>query len=91
MRTTVDIEDALLERAKRLALKEKQPLGAVVNQALAAYLGSRRQASKDPPFELLVAGSARGRFPTLAEIAAIEEEEDTRTLAIPERKRDAAP
>ena len=91
MRTTVDIDDALLERAKRLALKEKQTLGAVVGQALAAYLGSRRQAGKDPPFELIVAGSARERFPTLAEIAAVEEEDEAQSLAIPARKRDAAP
>jgi predicted transcriptional regulator len=91
MRTTVDIDEALLERAKRLALKEKQTLGAVVGQALAAYLGGRRQAGKDPPFELIVAGSARGRFPTLAEIAAVEEEDEAQTLAIPARKRDAAP
>jgi predicted transcriptional regulator len=91
MRTTVDIDDALLERAKRLALKEKQTLGAVLGQALAAYLGSRRQSGKDPPFELIVAGSARGRFPTAAEIAAVEEADEVRALAIPSRKRDAAP
>ena len=63
MRTTVDIDDALLERAKRLALKEKQTLGAVVGQALAAYLGSRKAADKDPPFQLLVRGKAGARFP----------------------------
>jgi len=62
MRTTVDIDDGLLERAKRLALKEKQTLGAVVGQALAAYLGSRKAADKDPPFQLLVRGKAGARF-----------------------------
>jgi predicted transcriptional regulator len=86
MRTTVDIDDALLERAKRLASKEKQTLGTVVGRALAAYLGSRRQAGKDPPFELIVAGTARGRFPTAAEIAAVEEDDETRALAMPSRK-----
>jgi predicted transcriptional regulator len=79
MRTTVDIDEALLERAKRLALKEKQTLGAVVGEALAAYLGARRQTEKDPPFELIVAGSARGRFPSPAEIAAVEED-DARSI-----------
>ncbi|MDF3071042.1 MAG: hypothetical protein K0R38_6643 [Polyangiaceae bacterium] len=91
MRTTVDIDDALLERAKRLALKEKQTLGAVVGQALAAYLGTRRQAGKDPPFDLIVAGNARGRFPTPAEMTAAEEEDELGALAIRSRKRDAAP
>ena len=85
MRTTVDIDEALLERAKRLALREKQTLGSVVGQALAAYLGTRRQTEKDPPFELVLAGSARGRFPTPAEIAAVEEEDDVRALAIPRK------
>ena len=91
MRTTVDIDDNLLERAKRLALKEKQTLGAVVGEALAAYLGSRKQAGKDPDFELVVRGNARGRFPTAAEIASTEEEDDIRALALPRRHRDAAP
>jgi predicted transcriptional regulator len=86
MRTTVDIDEALLERAKRFALKEKQTLGAVVGQALAAYLGARRQAEDDRPFELIVAGSARGRFPTPAEIGAVEEQDELLALAIPPRK-----
>ena len=89
MRTTVDIDEALLERAKRLALKEKQTLGAIVGQALAAYLGSRRQAEKDPPFELIVAGRADGRFPTPAEIAAAEDEDAVTALGIARRNLDA--
>jgi hypothetical protein len=91
MRTTVDIEEGLLERAKRLALKEKQTLGAVVGEALAAYLGGRKQAGKDPDFELLVRGNPRARFPSAAEIASAEEEDDVRALALPQSKRDAAP
>jgi Bacterial antitoxin of type II TA system, VapB len=91
MRTTVDIDDLLLERAKRLALKEKQTLGAVVGEALAAYLASRRLTGKAPPFELLVRGSARGKFPAAADMLEIEEEEDVRALGIPEAKRRATP
>ena len=91
MRTTVDIDDALLERAKRLALKEKQTLGAVVGQALAAYLSSRRAVAVDPPFELLVAGKVGARFPTVEEILLAEEDDDRKALAIPRVKRRAAP
>jgi predicted transcriptional regulator len=91
MRTTVDIDDGLLERAKRLALKEKQTLGAVVSQALAAYLSSRKAADKDPPFQLLVRGKAGARFPTAEEIAQVEEDEDREALAIPKLKRRATP
>jgi predicted transcriptional regulator len=91
MRTTVDIDDGLLERAKRLALKEQQTLAAVVGQALAAYLSSRRAAAVDPPFELLVRGKVGARFPTAEEILQAEEDDDRKALAIPQVKRRATP
>jgi hypothetical protein len=40
VRTTVDLDETLLDRAKRLARKEGRTLGAVLNNALGAYLGS---------------------------------------------------
>ncbi len=91
MRTTLDIDDGLLERAKRLALKEKRTLAAVVCQALAAYLSSRRAAATDPPFELLVRGKLGARFPTAEEVLLAEEDDDRKALAIPRVKRRAAP
>ena len=91
MRTTVDIDEGLLERAKRLALKENRTLGAVVGQALAAYLDSRKAVEKDPPFQLLVRGKAGGRFPTADEILLVEDNEDREALAIPKLKRRATP
>lgn len=90
VRTTVDIEDSLLARAKRLALKEKRTLAAVVGEALAAYLGNRKLAVKDPPFTLLVRGEPHGRFPTAAEMVAVEEEEEESALRIPKQDRRAA-
>jgi hypothetical protein len=91
MRTTVDIDDGLLERAKRLALKEKRTLAAVVGQALAAYLGSRKATDKDPPFQLLVRGKIGARFPTAEEIQLAGEDDDRKALAIPKLKRRATP
>lgn len=91
MRTTVDIENSLLERAKSLALKEKQTLGAVVTEALTAYLGNRKTAGKDPPFVLLVRGSTEQRFPSAAELQAVEEEDDVGGLGMPEMKHRATP
>lgn len=91
MRTTLEIDDGLLERAKKLALKERQTLGAVVGQALAAYLASRRLSGQDPPFKLLVRGTPGRKFPTPTDIAAVEEDETTRALGIPTSKRHVAP
>jgi predicted transcriptional regulator len=91
MRTTVEIEEALLERAKRLALKEQRTLSAVLSQALVAYLSSRKAADKDAPFELFVRGKAGARFPSREELQFAEEDDERRSLAIPTLKRRAAP
>jgi hypothetical protein len=91
MRTTVDIDKVLLERAKRLTLKEGRTLSGLVNSALAAYLGARRDSAKDPAFELIVRGKPDGRFPTPTEIAATEEAEDVASLGIPKAGTRAAP
>jgi hypothetical protein len=86
MRTTIDLDSRLLERAKRRAAGERRTLGALVNEALGAYLGSRRAVEQDEPFELLVRGKPGGRFPTPAEIAQAEEDDDLAALSL-ERKR----
>ena len=83
MRTTVDLDERLFERAKRLALEEKKSLSGVLGDALAAYLGIRRQVAKDPPFELISRGNAQGRFPSAADVIAVEENEDCAALAVP--------
>lgn len=91
MRTTVDVDAALLERAKRLALKDGRTLSAVVNGALAAYLGGRKGANKEEPFELIVRGKPGGRFPTPGDIADVEEREDLESLRMARVKERAAP
>ena len=85
------MDDALLERAKRLALKDGRTLSAVVNGALAAYLGGRKSTSKEEPFELIVRGKPGGRFPTPADVADVEEGEDLESLGIARVKDRAAP
>jgi hypothetical protein len=89
MRTTVDVDPAVLQRAKRLAGSEKRTLGSVVNDALVAYLGKRKPSSKDPPFELIVRGTPEGRFPTPTDLSEIEDEEDMARLGIPGTRRHA--
>jgi predicted transcriptional regulator len=91
VRTTVDLDPNLLEPAKRLALKEQRTLSAVISDALAAYLASRRHSSKDAPFELLVRGQPRGRFPTAGDLSAVEDEDDIAALGLREGASRASP
>ena len=81
MRTTIDLDPALLERAKRLALGEQRTLSALLNEALVAYLSSRRVSAKDSAFELIVRGTSGGRFPNPAALAELQNEEDAALLA----------
>ena len=83
MRTTVDLDEAVLKRAKRLADSENRTLGSLVGDALVAYLGRRKPPAKDPPFELIVRGKPRARFPTPGELAEVDDEEDIAGLQIP--------
>jgi len=46
MRTTVNIENRLLQRAKELATRTRRPLGAIVDDALTMLL--TRVDSRDP-------------------------------------------
>lgn len=91
MRTTVDIDDTALERAKRLARHENKTLGAVISEAIAAYVSKRARRAPDPPFELIVRGKPGGRFPSPEQIARVEGDEDAEALRIPRNRPDAAP
>jgi hypothetical protein len=82
MRTTVDIQQQVLQRAKRHAERTGQTLGDVVTAALAAYLAPR-PVQAAPPFELIVRGQPGGRFPSPDDIAQAESEEDVAGLRIP--------
>ena len=81
MRTTVEIDERVLERAKRLASRTGRTLGAVVTEALSAHL-TTRVARVDKPFELIVRGKPGGRFPTQEEMVAAEEEDDLASLRL---------
>lgn len=82
MRTTVDIHEQVLQRAKRHAERTGQTLGAVVTAALTSYLAPP-STKKTPPFELIVRGRPGGRLPSLDDIAHAESEEEVAGLRIP--------
>lgn len=62
MKTTIDIADALLERAKRHARRSGQPLRAVVEEGIRRVLAG---AEATAPYQLpdLSVGDARGENP----------------------------
>ncbi|MBI4815085.1 MAG: DUF2191 domain-containing protein [Deltaproteobacteria bacterium] len=82
MRTTLEIEDRVLDRAKRLAAKSGVTLGQLVSEALVSYTSIQARRA-DAPFHLIVAGDARARAPTPEEIFRAEEDEELQNLRIP--------
>jgi Bacterial antitoxin of type II TA system, VapB len=81
MRTTVDLDEILLRRAKERAAASSQSLSDVVQDALRAYL-TQRGRRMDPPFELITAGTPDAPFPTPSEVAEELEAEDVAALRI---------
>ena len=62
MKTTLDLSDDLLERAKRLARKQGRPLRAVVEEGLRLALAAPKSASAFKLPDRSV-GSAKGTNP----------------------------
>ena len=58
MRTTIDLPDDLLAKAKRLAAETKRPLRAVIEDALRETLARRRTAGHSDPVRLPTFGKA---------------------------------
>jgi len=86
MRTTIDLDRPLLERAKRRAAKQGQTLSQLVRDAVGSYLSGDRTPDDDA-FELITCGEPGGWAPTPADMAAALEEDDARVAA--PRKPDA--
>jgi Bacterial antitoxin of type II TA system, VapB len=58
MRTTINIDDALLRRARELAARTRRSLGDVVDDALRMLLTPRDETGPDPSVELPVYGGS---------------------------------
>ena len=52
MKTTIDVQDALLERSKRAALKEGITLRAIVEEGLRLALSARQRRAR-PDFRMI--------------------------------------
>ena len=77
MRTTVDLDAPLLERAKRRAARRGQTLSQLVRDAVSTYL-VQQPGGDEEPFELVTCGEPGGYAPTPAEMAAALDEDDAR-------------
>jgi hypothetical protein len=85
MRTTVDLDGPLLERAKRRALRRGTTLSVIVREAVAAYL-NQTAAADEEPFELITCGDPGGYAPSSEEMAAALEADDA-ALSRPTARR----
>lgn len=52
MRTTIDLPDDLLAKAKKLAAERNQPLRSIIEDALREALGRRRRPQRSSPVRL---------------------------------------
>jgi hypothetical protein len=77
MRTTIDMEKPLLERAKRRAARRGQTLSQLVRDAVGTYLAVAATDDEEP-FEVVTCGEPGAWAPTPAEMAAALEEDDRR-------------
>lgn len=85
MRTTVDLDEPLLARAKLRAAGRGQTLSELVQEAVSSYLAVSPRREPEKPFELITCGEAGGRAPTAAEMASDLESDDER-VAAPRRR-----
>lgn len=62
MRTTINIDDHLLEEAKVLAAREHRKLGEVIDDLLRLAFAKRAEMAKRPRVKLPVSGDPNGKL-----------------------------
>lgn len=83
MRTTLNIEDGLYQRAKAASARERDTVSSLVEQGLRMVLAVREEASERPPVHLTVVGG-RGPQP------GIDLDDSAALLELTERSSDGA-
>ncbi len=58
MRTTVNIQDRLLQQAKEIGARTRRPLGEVIDDALRLLLNSMEESARRGPVELPTYGGS---------------------------------
>ncbi|OGA48093.1 MAG: hypothetical protein A3F74_27205 [Betaproteobacteria bacterium RIFCSPLOWO2_12_FULL_62_58] len=84
MRTTINLPDALIARAKKLAAESRTTLTAVIESSLRETLARRRRGSRAPAVKLPVFGK-KGLQP------GVDLDDSAALLEVMAPSRDAAP
>lgn len=69
MRTTIDFQSAILERARRRAAKRGVTLSELVCEAVSAYLAESGRHEAEDPLDLITCGEPGGYAPSPAEMS----------------------
>lgn len=75
MRTTIDLDQALLRQARKRALESHRTLSQVMEEAMRRFLREPTKPVRQP-FRLITGGQAGGSSPTWDEIKKHVNEED---------------
>lgn len=83
MRTTVDLDQAVLRQARKRALESHRTLSQVMEEAMRRFLRQPDAPAKRAPFTLITGGLPNGSAPTWDEIKRqIGDEDDARTRRV---------
>lgn len=82
MRTTIDLDQALLRQARKRALESHRTLSQVMEEAVRRFL-RQPEATKRAPFTLITSGLPTGTAPTWDEIKRqVADEDDARARRV---------
>ena len=88
MRTTVDLDQALLRLARKRALESHRTLSQVMEDAMRRFLREPARSARQP-FRLITGGKAGGAVPTWNEIKQqVNDEDEAAVRRVADRPQD---
>ncbi len=83
MRTTIDLDQAVLRQARKRALESHRTLSQVMEEAMRRFLRQPDATTKRTPFTLITGGLPTGSAPTWDEIKRqVTDEDDARARRV---------
>jgi hypothetical protein len=76
VRTTIDLDEDLIARAKERAARHRTTLSGIVREAVQLYLSCEASEGEVAPFVLVTAGRPGGTYPSPRRVAALLDEEE---------------